>query len=230
MSEKKEEGMLDSIGTFLFGKRMTPDEYVKKWKRDLNKERRELDRQVRGIEREEQKVKRECRAAAKRGDLSSARTLAKELVRSKHAKERLAVSKARLNIIQMQLLQHHATFKMAATLKKSAEIMHMMNEMLRLPEMQRTMMVLAREMEKAGLIDEIMQDTLEMGEEDVEDEADEAVQKVLDELDLDLQEAAPAAPQRARATEAAAEDAEEEKEAAEDAALQARLNSLNNPQ
>jgi len=104
----------------------------------------------------------------------------------------------------------------------------MMNELVRLPEMQRTMMMLAREMEKAGLIDEIMADTLEMGEEDVEDEADEAVQKVLDELDLDLHEAAPAAPIREKAAAAAEEEAaEEEKEAEADAALQARLNSLN---
>lgn len=36
------------VGEFLFGKRMTPEEYVKKWKRDLNKEKRELERNIRG--------------------------------------------------------------------------------------------------------------------------------------------------------------------------------------
>lgn len=201
---------------------MTPEEYIKKWKRDLNKEKRELERQVRGIEREEGKVRRECRVAAKRGDLASARTLARELVRSKQAKERIAMSKARLNSIQMQLMQNAATYKMAGTLKKSADIMRLMNDVVRLPEMQKTMMLLAREMEKAGLIDEIMEESLDLGEEGVEEEADEAVQKVLDELDLDLHEAAPAPGSRVR--EGEGEEAAEEEEEKE---LQARLNSLN---
>jgi len=229
MSSREEPGVMDQISTFIFGKRMTPEEYVKKWKRDLNKEKRELDRNIRGIEREEMKVKREIKASAKRGDMSSAKSLAKELVRSKKAKERIAISKAQLNSVQMQLQQNLATYKMAGTLKKSTEIMGMMNNLVRLPEMQAVMMTLAREMEKAGLIDEVMSETLDdVGEEDLDQEADEAVQKVLDELDLDLHEAAPAAGRGklgAKGEVGEKESAEEADE--EDEALQARLNSLN---
>jgi len=225
MTEKEPPGVLDSISTFIFGKRLTPEEYVKKWKRDLNKERRELDKNIRGIEREELKVKREIKAAAKRGDLSSAKTLAKELVRSKKAKERIAMSKAQLNSVQMQLSQNLATYKMAGTLKKSADIMTMMNNLIRLPEMQQVMMVMAREMEKAGLIDEVVADAMEDMDDDVETEADEAVQKVLEELNLDLLEQTPSTGKEVAEKEPAVEeDAEND---AEDEALQARLNSLN---
>jgi charged multivesicular body protein 3 len=228
MSSKQEPGMMDQIGEFLFGKRMTPEEHVKKWKRDLNKEKRELDRNIRGIEREEMKVKREIKASAKRGDMSSAKTLAKELVRSKKAKERIAISKAQLNSVQMQLAQNLATYKMAGTLKKSTEIMTMMNNLIRLPELQHMMMAMAREMEKAGLIDEVIQDTLEdMGEEDLDQEADEAVQKVLDELDLDFREEAPEAGREKPGQKGKVAEPENDEMDAEDEALQARLNSLN---
>lgn len=66
-------------------------------------EKRKIDRNIRGIEREETKVKREIQVMAKRGsvsitsfifpifspgDVANAKTLARELVRSKKAKER----------------------------------------------------------------------------------------------------------------------------------------------
>jgi len=218
-------GVLDSLSTFIFGKRLTPEEYVKKWRRELNKERRDLDRNIRGIEREELKVKREIKASAKRGDMSSAKTLAKELVRSKKAKERIAVSKAQLNSVQMQLSQNLAMYKVAGALKKSSEIMTMMNNLVRLPELQHMMMTMAREMEKAGLIDEVVADTLDDLDDDVEAEADEAVQKVLGELDLAFQEEAPASGKEVPSKDAEGEAVSEDD--AEDAALKARLNSLN---
>lgn len=176
-------------------------------------------------------MKRECRLAAKRGDLSSARTLAKELVRSKKAKERIVISKARMNSIQMQLQEHMATLKMAGTLQKSAAIMTMMNELMRLPEMQRTMLLLAQEMAKAGLIDELVQETLDADADDeaADEEADEAVQRVLDELDLTFHEEAPTplrAQQQRERGRSAAEEAEKEEEDAATDALQDRLNSL----
>lgn len=67
-------------------------------------------------------------------------------------------------------MSRKATYKMAGTMKKSAEIMAMMNNLVRLPELQGMMMAMAREMEKAGLIDEVIQDTLEdLGEEDLDE-------------------------------------------------------------
>eukprot|EP01128_Nolandella_sp_AFSM9_P006729 TRINITY_DN3528_c0_g1_i1.p1 TRINITY_DN3528_c0_g1~~TRINITY_DN3528_c0_g1_i1.p1 ORF type:complete len:249 (+),score=98.52 TRINITY_DN3528_c0_g1_i1:74-748(+) len=223
MSRKKEDdGVMDSISTFFFGKKLTPEENVKKWKREMNKEKRGIDRNIREIEREEAKVKRNIKEMAKRGDVSNATTLARELVRSKKAKERLTISKAQLSSVQMQLTQNLANYKMAGTLKKSAQIMGMMNSLIRLPEINAVMMTMAREMEKAGLIEEMMEETLDDMEEDFDEEADEQVQKVLDELDLNFKEAAPNAPTKSLqvATPATAESTADD-------ALLSRLQSLN---
>ena len=56
-----------------------------------------------GIEREEQKVKTSVKQAVKRGDLSNAKTLAKELVRSRKATNRMHASKATMNSVMMQM-------------------------------------------------------------------------------------------------------------------------------
>jgi charged multivesicular body protein 3 len=65
-------------------------------------------------------------------------------------------SKAELNSVSMHLQQNLATYKLAGAIKKSADVMRMMNNLIKLPQLNQTMMVMAREMEKAGLIEEMI--------------------------------------------------------------------------
>ncbi|KAJ8026041.1 Charged multivesicular body protein 3 [Holothuria leucospilota] len=83
----------------LFGKeqKKDPKEQVQEWTRALNKQSRGLDRQIRSIEREEAKVKRSLKDAAKQGHKDVCTTLAKEIVRSRKAKNRIYASKAQIN-------------------------------------------------------------------------------------------------------------------------------------
>jgi charged multivesicular body protein 3 len=78
---------------------------VKKWRQTIRTQERELDKQIRGIETEEVKVKRNIKQAAKRKDTASCKLLAKEILRSRKAKDRLYTSKAQLNSLVMQLQQ-----------------------------------------------------------------------------------------------------------------------------
>jgi len=62
--------------------------------------------------------------------------------------------------------------------------------------MRKDMMTMAREMEKAGLIEEITSDMMDdaMGTDDIEDEADAEVQKVFDEIAAPILKELQAAP------------------------------------
>jgi charged multivesicular body protein 3 len=71
----------------------------------LKREERQLDREVRQIDAATNKAKAEVKKLAKKGDVKSAKILAREVVRSNKQKNRLTTSKARLNSIGMQL-QH----------------------------------------------------------------------------------------------------------------------------
>jgi len=88
--------------------------------------------------------------------------------------------------------------RVAGTLSKSNEVMKLVNESLKLPEMQRTMMEMSREMQKAGLIEEMTSEALDsaMGGEDLEEETDEAVDAVLREVAGEVLAALPAAKAR----------------------------------
>jgi len=174
----------------LLGKKPSPEEYVKKWKRELKKEERDLDRNIRSIELEEQKIKRSIKELAKKQNLASAKTLAKELIRSRKAKENIYKSKAQLNSVAMQLQQNLSMMKLAGVMQKSTQVMAMMNRLVRLPQLNQVMMTMAREMEKAGLIEEIMSDAI--GDDDeIADAADEEVEKVLDEITSGLKNPVP---------------------------------------
>lgn len=80
-------------------------ERVKQVQQQLRREERALDREMRNIDQAVTKAKGEVKRLATKGDTKSARILAREVVRSQKQKNRLALSKARMNSIGMQL-QH----------------------------------------------------------------------------------------------------------------------------
>ena len=170
----------------LFGKSKGPDpkEQVQEWGKKIRKEGYNLDRQINAIKREEMKVTKSLKEAAKKGDKDVCHILAKEIVNSRKAVTRLYTAKANLNSVQLQMKGQLATVKIAGALSSSAEVMKSMNALVKLPETQKAMMELSREMMKAGVIEEMLEDTMEGldGEEDMEEAAQEEVDKIILEL------------------------------------------------
>lgn len=141
-----------------------------------------MDREIRAIETAQNKVKVQLKQLAAKNDLKNCKMLAKEIVRSNKQKDRLYTSKARLNSIRMQLQHQLATLKVSGTLQKSTEIMKLSNSLMRLPELSKTMQEMSKEMMKAGIMSEMVEDaidTLDEDEEELEEEAEQEVQNVL---------------------------------------------------
>ncbi|KZT20352.1 vacuolar sorting protein VPS24 [Neolentinus lepideus HHB14362 ss-1] len=172
---------MQSINRFLYGP--TPEEKVRAWQAKLRAEIRLLDREMRQLDIATNKARQTVKQLATKGDTKSARILAKEVVRSNHQKDRLSVSKARLGSIGHQLQQQLAMAKVTGSLQKSTEIMKLSNSLIKLPQISQTMRHMSMEMTKAGIMEEMLEDTLEMEEdEELEVEADAEVDKVLFEL------------------------------------------------
>jgi len=187
-----EPNFFESARDYIFGKPLTPEEQVKLWKTHLIEQRRMLDRQLRGIEREEGKAKKQVQLLAKKGDMDNAKVLTKEIIRTRKQVERIHTSKAQINSVIMQLQQNLATYKVAGAIKKNTEIMKMINSMTKVPELKQTMMVMAQEMQKAGLIDEIIDEAIGgLDDDSLSEEVDEAVSKIFDELHLNFTEKVP---------------------------------------
>lgn len=76
---------------------------VKEWNAKLRKESYALDRQIRSIRREEEKITKSLKEAAKKNDKQVCSILAKEVVRSRKAVNRIYASKAQLSSVQLQM-------------------------------------------------------------------------------------------------------------------------------
>ncbi len=74
--------------------------------------------------------------------------------------------------------------KLAGSMKSSTEVMKSMSNLMKLPELQKTMTELSKEMMKAGIIDEMVQDTMDsvLDDEDIENVADAEVEKIIFEI------------------------------------------------
>eukprot|EP00040_Diaphanoeca_grandis_P043525 m.9569 g.9569 ORF g.9569 m.9569 type:complete len:207 (-) comp7802_c0_seq1:65-685(-) len=168
----------------LFGKKKQVDmtEQVREWEKSLRSEMRGLDRQVRVIERDEMKVKKSVKAHLKNGEMAEARILAKSLVDSRKAKTRMRTTKTQINSVTLDIKQQARMLRVQKTLQVSTTVMAGMNSMVKLGAFNDVMKNLSREMEKAGLIEEMIDDTLTLGDEDTEAEADEEVMKTLEEV------------------------------------------------
>ncbi|GIX75343.1 charged multivesicular body protein 3 [Caerostris darwini] len=180
----------------LFGKNEKPaKDQVREWTSKLRKESFQLDRQIRAIQREEDKVKKTLKDAAKRGDTDVCKVLAKEIVRARKAINRIYTSKAQINSVQMSMNHQLATLRVAGSLEKSTEVMKFMQNLVKIPEISKTMQEMSKEMMKAGIIEEMMEDTFESldDQEELEEEAQQEVDKVLWELTAGQLGTAPAA-------------------------------------
>ncbi|CAL8295774.1 unnamed protein product [Arctogadus glacialis] len=167
----------------LFGRTQEkpPKDLINEWSLKIRKEMRVIDRQIRDIQREEEKVKRSIKDAGKKGQRDVCIILAKELIQSRRAVSKLYASKAQMNSILLSMKNQLAVVRVAGALQKSTEVMKAMQNLVKIPEIQATMRDLSKEMMKAGIIEEMMEDTFESMEdgEDMEEAAEEEVDKIL---------------------------------------------------
>ncbi|XP_028657400.1 E3 ubiquitin-protein ligase RNF103 isoform X2 [Erpetoichthys calabaricus] len=214
----------------LFGKtpEKPPKELVNEWSLKIRKEMRVIDRQIRDIQREEEKVKRSVKDAAKKGQKDVCIILAKEVIHSRKAVNKLYASKAQMNSVLLSMKNQLSVLRVAGTLEKSTEVMKAMQGLVKIPEIQATMRELSKEMMKAGIIEEMLEDTFEGMEDqdEMEEEAEMEVDKILFEITAGALGKAPskvtdALPEPAGAAAASEEEPEEDIEE-----MQSRLEAL----
>ena len=154
---------------------------------------RKLDRDIANLKNAESKTKQYILAANKRGQRNPSqaksaayetRTFARELIRIRKQSARLATSKAQLQSVQMQVQEAFGVRKIEGSIKTSTGIMKDVNTLVRLPELTGTMRELSQELVKAGIIQEMVEDTLPDSElmEGEDEEAETEVDKVLGEI------------------------------------------------
>eukprot|EP00088_Acartia_fossae_P050092 TRINITY_DN5588_c0_g3_i1.p1 TRINITY_DN5588_c0_g3~~TRINITY_DN5588_c0_g3_i1.p1 ORF type:complete len:225 (-),score=77.46 TRINITY_DN5588_c0_g3_i1:506-1180(-) len=217
---------------WLFGRRMTPDEMLRKNQRALNKAMRELDRERVKMEQQEKKIIADIKKMAKQGQMDAVKIMAKDLVRTRRYIKKFMLMRANIQAVSLKIQTLKSQNAMAQAMKGVTRAMMNMNRQMKLPEIQKIMQEFEKQSEIMDMKEEMMNDVIDdaMGDEDDEEESDAVVTQVLDELGLQLTDqlsdvpaagstlAAPAA--KGKTPVAAGADADA------DADLQARLDNL----
>merc|ERR1711900_81260 len=110
------------------------------------------------------------------------RIFARELIRTRKQHNRLVTSKAQLNSVSMQVTEAFAVRKIEGSIRSSVGIMKDVNSLVKLPELMGTMRELSQELVKAGIIEEMVGDSLPDELEEADEEAETEVDKVLGEI------------------------------------------------
>ncbi|KAG6360616.1 hypothetical protein INS49_011680 [Diaporthe citri] len=170
-----------------------PSAQVRKCNMLLRQNMRKLDRDIAQAKQLETKAKNLIVQADKRAQKDpsrrkqaekDARDFARELIRARKSSARLVTSKAQLNSVQMQVNEAFAVRKIEGSIRASVGIMKDVNTLIKLPELAGTMRDLSVELMKAGVIEEMVEETLPeddtlLGEDE---EAEGEVDKVLGEI------------------------------------------------
>ncbi|KAI9055941.1 hypothetical protein LZ554_000876 [Drepanopeziza brunnea f. sp. 'monogermtubi'] len=169
-----------------------PQAQVRKCNQLIRANTRKLDRDITNMKLAENKAKNLIIQANRRAQRNPSqakqaekdiRVFARELIRTRKQHNRLVTSKAQLNSVSMQVTEAFAVRKIEGSIRSSVGIMKDVNSLVRLPELMGTMRELSQELVKAGIIEEMVGDSLpDELEEEEDEEAEGEVDKVLGEI------------------------------------------------
>ncbi|CUT98710.1 hypothetical transcript [Echinococcus multilocularis] len=158
---------------------------VRNLQTQLRREQRKLDRDIVSIQQNSKQCEAEVKKYAKSGNIDAAKKLAEGIVASRKSVNRLYQAKAQINSVIMELENQVAMAKMASALNQSTSVMQAMSKLVKLPELRTTMCNLSKEMMKLGLINEMVEESVESAldqPKEMEEMAQAEVDKILFEL------------------------------------------------
>ncbi|KAI5842879.1 Snf7-domain-containing protein [Morchella snyderi] len=186
---------MESIKAMIWGP--DPTVQLRKCNQLIRKNTRELDRHIQQLRSLESKTKAQILTTSKsrsRNSAAETRIIARELVRIRRQSSRLVTSKAQLQSVGMQVREAFSVRKIEGSIRTSTGVMRNVNSLVRLPELTGTMRELSMELVKAGIIEEMVADSLPDDAEMEDDEVEEEVEKALKEVMGGTVVVAPAAP------------------------------------
>jgi len=145
---------------WLFGRRMTPDEMLRKNQRALTKAMRELDRERAKMEQQEKKIIADIKKMAKQGQMDAVKIMAKDLVRTRRYVKKFMLMRANIQAVSLKIQTLKSQSAMAQAMKGVTKAMGNMNKQMKMPEIQKIMMEFEKQSEIMDMKGEMMEDAI----------------------------------------------------------------------
>lgn len=181
---------MSQLFEWAFGKKLTPQERLRKNQRALEKTQRELLRETTKLQQQEKKLISDIKKSAKQGQITSAKVQAKDLVRTKGYISKFNSMKAQLQAILLRIQSVRSNQQMTMSMRDATRLLSGMNRSMNLPQLSRIAQEFSKENDimdqKQEFMDDAIDDAMEDDELGEEEQVDEILGKVLDEIGVDL--------------------------------------------
>lgn len=107
---------------WLFGKRLTPQERLRKHQRSLERTQRELDRERSKLEQQEKKLIQDIKRAAKQGQMGACQVMAKDLVRTRRYIQKFYQMKTQLQAVSLRIQTVGTNQQMMQSMKGATKV------------------------------------------------------------------------------------------------------------
>lgn len=161
-----------------------PKEQHRIIKATLRRNGRGIDKSLRDLSVLQNKTQQLIKRAAKKNDVKTVKLYAKELYAINRQYSRMYTSKAQLDSVGMKIEEAFRMRTLSNQMADSTGLMREVNSLVKLPQLQGTMLELEKELMKAGIISEMVDDTMESVQdmdEEMDEEIDEEVNKIVEQ-------------------------------------------------
>eukprot|EP00486_Rosalina_sp_Unknown_P005299 CAMPEP_0201571250 /NCGR_PEP_ID=MMETSP0190_2-20130828/13929_1 /ASSEMBLY_ACC=CAM_ASM_000263 /TAXON_ID=37353 /ORGANISM="Rosalina sp." /LENGTH=215 /DNA_ID=CAMNT_0047995691 /DNA_START=18 /DNA_END=665 /DNA_ORIENTATION=- len=169
-----------------FGEKKTVKQIIREQKYDNKRSIRQLERELNKIKREEKKNQIEMKRLAKQGQNQSVRVLAKDIVRMRQTQANFIKMKCELTSLSHQLDTVQANKQLMDSMKNISNIMPMINNQIKLPELQTVIRKFDEEHMKSEIKQEMMDDMMDSALDHDSDAEDELIDKVMAEIGIEI--------------------------------------------
>lgn len=177
---------------WMFGKRLTPQEQLRKNQRQLERTQRELERERVKLQQQEKKIISDIKKSAKQGQTKTMNIQARDLIRTRKQIDKFEKMKMQIQAISLRLQTVRSSNEMTNSMSNATKILNGLNSgQLNLSQLNKISHEFQKSMDimdqKQEMVDDIMDDIMddEIDEED-EEEIDQVVSQVLDEIGINL--------------------------------------------
>ncbi len=161
-------------------------EFHKDMRKNIRESVREIDRQIYATNRLVKSAEKDLEKKVKEGCPKAVlRQYAKNAVQARKQKEKHMRTKQQIKGVEYSVNHMIMNIKMTKIMGKSTDIMSNMNNLAKVPEISKTIMDMQMQMEKHGLINEMIDDTMEEMDDDdydVDEGVDELINNMEDKL------------------------------------------------
>lgn len=184
------------ISSWLFGTPLSQAQMTDDSQSSIRKLVREFKWEVQQMEKSAQMALFEIKRAAEKGQVATARSKSKSLVRKRNAVAKFYQMIDQLEAVSEQIQLMRSTSAIGDAMKNVARAMHSMNQQINVPAMARIMKQFEQESNLMTYKQEMMDGAIDgaTAQEGDEEAEDELVNRILDEVGINLTSALNSAP------------------------------------